>query len=242
MHPPIMRCKKGHNYCYNCYGKYEKCPLCEAPHSSNQDAVLKKMHNQVKFPCKHKKYGCLVVVKGKNLNQHERNCTVKLIECPEYFFGTCAWSGTLSGITEHCISAHPTISVTIPTVSYTWDDIERAFNGDEINILVFAYNTGFRCILEGNKDRSIVLWSMWHINISGDELDYTFHVQHKLVNPPANKKELGKAPVVCYSYDRAHQAVSIDMNRNIKKIFGEDTELSFILNIRRTNWKHRKYI
>jgi hypothetical protein len=70
---PIMQCKNGHHICNNCASKVDKCLSCKEK-IDIRALQLEKLREVTPFPCQFMENGCKVVLKLKDLQQHQDQC------------------------------------------------------------------------------------------------------------------------------------------------------------------------
>lgn len=74
----IYLCRNGHNFCNQCKIRLDICPICRADVSDCiRNYTLEKIVEKMKFPCKYKCNGCMLIFDNVNLRNHETNCCFK---------------------------------------------------------------------------------------------------------------------------------------------------------------------
>lgn len=238
MHPPIQQCIIGHSYCFDCFKRLNSCPTCRCCHNRGRHFLMEKLHEYLVFPCKYKDQGCTAKVLGSQISTHEKNCLINWKYCPIRRFGFCTWYGPENGILEHCREVHPSLTKLGPYITYTWEHLNRAYEGQTVNFLSFVYAQTFHSKLEFDVTRTKVLWSVYNLNLDGLSLSYCFEINITLADMPNNTGHFVMvAP--CTSSNSRNNTLgtknSASMDYMTIKNFGEGNSFQCVLEIKKTS-------
>ena len=84
---PILMCENGHSICNDCKNLVHTCPECRAKWTPKRNLKLEQILGTITKPCRYKENGCTVVRNCSQLEDHERDCEERLVDC---FFNPCS--------------------------------------------------------------------------------------------------------------------------------------------------------
>ena len=68
--------------CENCKPKLESCPVCRSSLLVNQNTVAGQICMIINHKCKYEYLGCKKQMKLPEIDDHEKRCPERLINCP----------------------------------------------------------------------------------------------------------------------------------------------------------------
>jgi hypothetical protein len=108
MASPIQMCENGHNVCGGCKESLSECPTCRGKLINVRNITLEKYAANAIYPCKNREAGCEKTFTMEGRDSHLAECLFQSKECPfRKLSGVdCAWTGTLSHISNHLAVEH----------------------------------------------------------------------------------------------------------------------------------------
>ena len=100
--PPIYQCSNGHVICNSCRPRVNRCPTCKVKFINNRNLILEKVFDFCRFPCRHKEYGCDLLLFQKSLKSHEEDCGYQSMECPIKM--GCLWKDRVDFFSLHLLN------------------------------------------------------------------------------------------------------------------------------------------
>lgn len=190
MHPPIVKCPRGHSYCFRCYEKLKKCPLCRETHPLLISHLLGKIHNYLYIPCKFRDQGCPAVVLGEHVERHEKYCFVNWKRCVFDIADDCTWIGSKRDELQHYLYIHPRRMHFTPRVAAVWKDF-KDLTDDRLmmHVMINAYFKLFSCVICVDRPFDLVRWSVQLLGDAKEAERFTFQVMQLPLNPE-NKENI----------------------------------------------------
>jgi Seven in absentia protein family len=132
--PPVIRCKKDHNYCFTCINRLEllsggsKCPTCRHPiDKNNRNRFIEGQLEQLIVPCRWKIHGCTEKIPLSQREKHEKVCNDRPGGMKCYFNidsieNRCYWAGKPTQIRNHLMEEHNFITIERDNlIRFLWD-------------------------------------------------------------------------------------------------------------------------
>lgn len=238
MHPPIPRCKMGHNYCNKCREKIERCPICRSEHANKDDYLISKFHSYLRFPCKFKEMGCSLTFFGNELQMHQDNCMVNWKRCPINSFDYCTWYGPKNAIAQHCAEIHADSFYCGRRVSYPWQNLVELSNGMCKNFLIFAYDRVFHCKAEADAEvEGVITISVKDLECENGFSGFFFMVSLLLKCKLHNRSKTAEYLQHCgfSGLDGVERKKSITLYHYVLRQLCEETDLNCFIEIWRMN-------
>lgn len=173
MHPPIRKCKMGHNFCNTCYRSSRSCPQCEEMHVYEYDFLMEEFYNYLWFPCKFKEKGCTYSCMGSEISAHETNCFINWKRCVFKTVENCTWMGPKQDYVQHYRDIHRDRFYEEPNVMVFWTNFREECS---LQIVINGYKELFLCIFSASKQNDLL---SWRVNLLGDvetAVKYKFEV------------------------------------------------------------------
>lgn len=100
--PPIFQCTSGHMICGLCRPKVSICPQCRSPYQGHRLLFAERLLERVPVPCNFASEGCQEELVLTEMNQHEKACSYRRVECPNAEFG-CVEELSFRGMDAHLL-------------------------------------------------------------------------------------------------------------------------------------------
>lgn len=155
--PIVRQCTQGHIYCDSCYKRMKCCPMCRSVHLENEETLMSSLRRFLPLPCKQREKGCLAMVLGNDLEEHERTCPVTWKRCPFSSAGMCTWSGPGEDAVIHCLEVHSDKLLVGHTLEYTWRFLSGGLKKVEHVMLAHGRLFVWRLCVEKKTDR--ITWT-----------------------------------------------------------------------------------
>ncbi|XP_019869729.2 uncharacterized protein LOC109598289 isoform X2 [Aethina tumida] len=85
------------------------CGRCPHPEGSIRNSIYETLASTYKFPCMYDVNGCLHNDTPEKINEHEKFCSYRLIECPVLIDNEkCSWRDRPTEVLTHFEQCHPT--------------------------------------------------------------------------------------------------------------------------------------
>ena len=101
--PPIYQCELGHCICSVCHAKLTNCPVCRVPIGKTRSLVSEKIVSRMPHSCKFSNYGCNLEHTKTQLEEHEKDCKYRLVNCVDL---DCQTQVPLAQLLEHIKKDH----------------------------------------------------------------------------------------------------------------------------------------
>lgn len=175
MEPPITFCLGGHNICNNCRPKVSKCPTCKQWFLKTRNVALENLVLQMKYPCRHRKYGCKDVLSYDVIRKHEAKCGYRPETCPVDKLRLkmiCTWTGVTNDVKKHLQEAHKEVCMDYNAQHLIV--LPNANASSYIYKFIFAYNEIFchRLLIQ----RGIMYVVLHYVGPAENHLKYQYKV------------------------------------------------------------------
>lgn len=173
MHPPILKCMRGHSYCRRCIRRMQGCVRCDI-RSVTRNASLEEIYHKTLFPCIHDE--CPFEAKPLALLLHEENCNMKAMDCPFSPATNCKWLGKKKDIIQHCLTAHPLSTFQSDSQNFYFQGFRdrRAVGQVTCETVIEAFGEVFKCVLKIEWCKNIALWCVF--NVGGRAHDFKYEI------------------------------------------------------------------
>ena len=82
---PIKQCKNGHIHCRECRPRIKICPICRENLTDMRNLFAEQTLMKIPIPCKFQDEGCLEKFLLSEMEEHEKICQFRLIQCVSPF-------------------------------------------------------------------------------------------------------------------------------------------------------------
>jgi len=101
--PPIYQCKNGHLLCSDCHSKLTYCPTCRTRLGKIRSLMFERILSKIQHNCKNFDHGCKVKGLLTTLDEHEKDCTYRFVNCG---YLSCKDQVPIEDVVEHLKTDH----------------------------------------------------------------------------------------------------------------------------------------